>query len=391
MWLWLPTSVSSPVSEDLTLPSDSLFQRLARSAMWRSKHLRSASWRRVWKTAPWIRRLCGVTFEPSRQDSIVAAWLEQFSVSPVRISLSQESRKDLSKATEVDSSTPPCGSFARLDASGVFLKTSLQFSLFPQDVPYSESLPKAGSMRTGFLFARPTWERPTDENECSSWPTARAEDSECCENHPGAQDSLGGATRNWTSPNARDADKWHNRSADEGKQQNLSGQTHHWKTPHAMGNLDASGKIQLANQAVEELWQTPQVDSFRSRGGDRKDEMGLDQQARRQFPSPAGRDYRSPNARSFQERGGADEGRTASEFHRALFPPGPADRERWAEIIAESPDLAPAVEYEVRDVAARLAAGMDFARADQLRGLGNMVVPQQGALAFLILLGRSET
>jgi hypothetical protein len=28
------------------------------------------------------------------------------------------------------------------------------------------------------------------------------------------------------------------------------------------------------------LWQTPGTDSFRSRGGDRKDEMGLDQQAR---------------------------------------------------------------------------------------------------------------
>lgn len=33
-----------------------------------------------------------------------------------------------------------------------------------------------------------------------------------------------------------------------------------------------------------ELWQTPGTDSFRSRGGDRKDEMGLDQQARWMTP-----------------------------------------------------------------------------------------------------------
>jgi len=38
------------------------------------------------------------------------------------------------------------------------------------------------------------------------WPTPRAEDSECCGNHPNAQDSLTGVTRNdtWATPAARD-------------------------------------------------------------------------------------------------------------------------------------------------------------------------------------------
>ena len=75
---------------------------------------------------------------------------------------------------------------------------------------------------------------------------------------------------------------------------------------------------------------------------------------------------------------------------RALFPPGPADREQWAAIIGDRPDLAPAVEYEVRGVASRIARGLDFARTDQLRSLGNMVVSQQGALALLALLERGE-
>lgn len=35
-----------------------------------------------------------------------------------------------------------------------------------------------------------------------------------------------------------------------------------------------------------EMWQTPGTDSFRSRGGDRKDEMGLDQQARLLWKTP---------------------------------------------------------------------------------------------------------
>jgi hypothetical protein len=197
MWIYLPISASSAASADSTLPSDSLLQRLVAAAMWRSKFLRLASWRRAWKTAPWMRHLSGVTLEPSQQDSIVAEWLEQFSASPARICLSQESKRALKAEPEADSSMKPCESFARLDANGVFLKTSLQSSLFPQDIPYCENLPKAGSMRSGFLFERPTLALRTAESACSSWPTARAEDSESCGNHQGVQDSLGGAARDW--------------------------------------------------------------------------------------------------------------------------------------------------------------------------------------------------
>lgn len=75
---------------------------------------------------------------------------------------------------------------------------------------------------------------------------------------------------------------------------------------------------------------------------------------------------------------------------RTLFPPGPADRERWTAVLRERPDLAPALEYEIRGMAAGTARGLHFSRADQLRSLGNLVVPQQGALALLVLLERSE-
>jgi hypothetical protein len=51
--------------------------------------------------------------------------------------------------------------------------------------------------------------------------------------------------------------------------------------------------LDLDGQA--ELWQTPATDSFRSRGGDRVDEMGLDQQAR-MFPTPSARDWKSGQA-----------------------------------------------------------------------------------------------
>ncbi len=68
-----------------------------------------------------------------------------------------------------------------------------------------------------------------------------------------------------------------------------------WKTPHGMGNVDASGKMggagggEFAKQANQ--WQTPATDSFRSRGGERKDEQGLDQQARL-WATPSARDHK---------------------------------------------------------------------------------------------------
>ena len=240
MWLYLPISVSSREPGDSTLPSDSLCQRLAVSGMWRSKYRQPRFWQRALRTVPWIRHLSGVTYEPSQADSIVERWLEQFMVFHAPTCQSPESRPASSEALEADCSSTPCESFARLDASGAFLKTSLQFSLFPQDTPYSENLPKAGSMRSGFLFERPTLALRTDGSASSSWPTARAEDSECCGNHPGAQDSLGGATRDWRTPNTRDHHAGGPRLDAIQRQTALCDQADRWTTPQAHDSFGGS-------------------------------------------------------------------------------------------------------------------------------------------------------
>lgn len=65
-----------------------------------------------------------------------------------------------------------------------------------------------------------------------------------------------------------------------------------WPTPRvaAGGYTRDNGNPDLPRPTLEgkaQMWQTPAADSFRSRGGDRKDEMGLDQQARLAWPTPS--------------------------------------------------------------------------------------------------------
>ncbi|WP_233343843.1 DNA cytosine methyltransferase [Burkholderia cepacia] len=71
-----------------------------------------------------------------------------------------------------------------------------------------------------------------------------------------------------------------------------------------------------------------------------------------------------------------------------LFAPGPLDQ-RWSGIVANRPDLAPAVEPGVRMLADGMAYLVDESRNHQLRQIGNGVVPLQAATALVLLLQRA--
>lgn len=64
----------------------------------------------------------------------------------------------------------------------------------------------------------------------------------------------------------------------------------------------------------------------------------------------------------------------------SMFPPGPADLDRWRRILTERPDLAPSLEPGVRGVADGLAH-----RVHRLRVLGNGCVPLAVGYAFTAL------
>lgn len=337
MWLKLPgtTLAFSPATEALTSPSDSLCQRLAASVSWRGKLLLPRSWRHAWRTEAWRTRLSGLTCEPSQAHCIVAAWLESLADSPAKTSALPEDRT-ASAATAADSSLTSSDWFASWDqSSGSFLKTSLQSSLFQAEQPYSENLPKSGSMRNGRLYGRPTVGAPhrRDRVFVLAYRTGRKLG---ILRQPSGGDGL----------------------ADGGEE--------------AVGNAIESSDQRMQCRFCW-YWFDASLGKY---GCPNCESVGLAYTSRprlqrRKLSGPYGAVERSKA-----------HGPTA-EFCSALFPPGPADTARWADILADRPDLAPATESEFRGLADGAAA-----RVDRLRAAGNGVVPVQGAAAFVALAGR---
>jgi len=112
--------------------------------------------------------------------------------------------------------------------------------------------------------------------------------------------------------------------------------------------LQTSAPVICESESSSSQWQTPATDSFRSRGGDRKDEMGLDQQARSMFPSPASRDYRTPNKRSFADRGGGSKGEQLQNFVEHSIWPTPR-QEPGTHSMVNGKRYETSLEYVSRD------------------------------------------
>ena len=260
MWLHLPTLICSQASLCLGKASkpaaDTLALKLAASVMSRGKYMPQEFWRRVCKKGALPKHLCIPTCAPSAAESSAVKWMRSLADSLARTSALQGSGPE-SKERSLDSGLSSSASFATYDPKSSSWKTS-QASLITQLWDeYSETWPRQGSMRSGVVFRRRKLGRPISGNGGSVWPTAMAEDSESCGNHPGAQDSLTGMVAMW--PTA---------STGDGKRGD--------RTQHCENYPQAGMDLKTAAN----IWQTPATDSFRSRGGDRVDEQGLDQQAR---------------------------------------------------------------------------------------------------------------
>jgi len=258
MWIVTPSTCypCAPASVGSTSDlSSQQAERLASSVTLSGKLSPPRSWRRAWKTKPWLARLCGATCEPSTAARGVELWIASLAAtranrshSPVAVAERTILATFGPKSLESLRKSSPASCSSRT-SEGTYRSAS---TMFP--VTFTEW---ATALRQDCLQRRKSGRR-IGGNGCSSsaWPTVRVEDAESCGQHPGATDALNKTAEMWPTPGAND----HKGSAKDGQRR---------------GQLD---------EATEQHWQTPATDSFRSRGGDRKDEMGLDQQAR-VFPS----------------------------------------------------------------------------------------------------------
>jgi hypothetical protein len=157
--------------------------------------------------------------------------------------------------------------------------------------------------------------------EAANWPTARREDGESCGNHPGATDSLTGAVKTWPTPRT------------------LSGGGESAERKQELGRtLSGGGDL----QAVSEHWRTPcsRDEHPNLHNPNRKDsQLQLAHQTERwkMFPTPAARDYRTPNSKTLEQRGGGKKGEQLQSFvEHSLQAPATPDGKQSSEIAQTS-------------------------------------------------------
>lgn len=111
---------------------------------------------------------------------------------------------------------------------------------------------------------------PIDVSDCSSWPTVTVGDCRSSARHTTTTGvmhdgtTLTDAARMWPTPSVPNG-----------------GRTTNYTDRRANGT-----KNQKELGAVARMWPTPAVDSFRSRSGERKDEIGLSRMAKELWPTP---------------------------------------------------------------------------------------------------------
>lgn len=264
---------------------------------------------RAWKTAPWIRRLSGLSCSPSTADAGVTAWMSSLPVSPASPGARQVKVK--APRTTDGSGQPSKRLLATFDPGSCSWKTSRP-SLFEADSPSSSlTLPLSVSMRSQRLYEQPTSALRINGSASSSWPTAAASDSrssgrhttETGVMHPGT--SLTDAMRGmWRTPDAPHGGGVRNRQASRGRghQLTIAEQAEHWATPTAMDSEQAGGKGatgttrgQSLHRQVADDWPTPLASDSEQRGHTGSPKMGrvLKDVARECWPTPTAEPYGS--------------------------------------------------------------------------------------------------
>ncbi len=271
MWLILPGfSPSSPADTASTSPSNSLFQELAQSALWRGTSKPPEFWRRAWKRATWLRRLSGLTCEPLTATRGVERWISSLVASLVPTSHSPASGP-ASTGRSPGSGESSSGSFARWDPDSYSWRTS-QLSLLGDSTAFSETLPTSGSMRSGRLFQREPVVPLTGGTGSSSWPTAAATDWKGSAREGQRRGQLSEAAEvKWPTPRATDGSKGGPNQRGSSGDLMLPSAAAQWPTPAASsygrnkGGANPEGPERPSLDTLARTWPTPRASESENR------------------------------------------------------------------------------------------------------------------------------
>jgi len=271
--------------------------------------LRLSSWH-GWKARRWSRHLFGPeTLRRFDGSNLLASWMLSLRASHVSPTVTPAAGKE--PTTTAGFGRQSQSAFAWFDPASSIWKTSPGCDLLGEWLPYSQTWPRSGSISNGTASERLTLAPAIKESGYSSWPTARAEDSESCGNHPGATDSLTGATKHWMTPSVSNC-SGNEYTRDQGKKgmerATLVGEAANWPTPDSYAR-ERTNKSPSPNAAVRPTialaaasWPTPAAHEARLGFQDRTRGMKGSQVSlstvamQTNWPTPAGRDYKGSNS-----------------------------------------------------------------------------------------------
>jgi hypothetical protein len=317
VWLYIPTSAYSQAEPVSTSLSESQSQRLAASAVWRSKRRLPRLWRLAWKKEHWIRRLSGVTLDPSTADRFVEEWMGSLVGSRARIFPPLENEQGSKEGIAADSSSSTSESFARFGPGGSLLKTSPQYSIFDQAEPYSGNLPDSGSMRNGYLYARPTLKLRTSGSDPSSWLTPHGMNGIDHTGKVGAGGEFAKQATSWPTPNTPSGGPNTKSTATHTGGMDLDGAALMWGTPTSRDHKDGACETAdvetngLLGRQVVRNWPTPtrqdsasaaNATAHRSDGSQHYAGVTLTDAIRLHWPTPNAHPE-APNASTTRENG----------------------------------------------------------------------------------------
>lgn len=327
-----------------------------------------------WKKRAWSQRLFGAA---TSKTSIIRSWLDASTASRPGFLASPgvPPEGEPEKRTSVGSGPQSLTLFQKRNRHFSSARTLGDLFLAEASSSSLLTLPASGSMLNGVLSPQPPLALPTSATESSSWPTATAQDGDSSGGSEPRNRTLNDATQVWRSPCATEAERGvKQRPTLKDGEHSLVTQIENWPSPNVpnggrttnTSNYREDGSKQQAElSAVAALWPTPDASlmndgqteearakrkarelekKYNGNGGgeplayvvrmwptpmtaDDGDKVTLASHqggltiAARQWPTIASRDYRTPNAKPFSERGGGVKGEQLPNFVASHFSP----------------------------------------------------------------------